>query len=184
MLDVQFPVFPILETQRCLLRQVVQSDAADLFRLRSDEKVMLYIDREKWKSIDEALEMITKMNDSLQKGEGISWAINLKGDLKLIGMAGLWRIDKEHHRAEIGYTLLPEYWNKGLMTEAIQAIVHYGFYQIDLHSIEANINPLNIASRRILEKNGFVQEAYFRENYFFNGKFLDSAIFSLLTSKK
>ena len=73
MLDVQFPVFPILETQRCLLRQVVPADAEDFFRLRTNEKVLKYSDREKWKSIDEALEMITKMNDSLQKGEGISW---------------------------------------------------------------------------------------------------------------
>lgn len=184
MLDIQFPVFPILETQRCLLRQVVTTDAPDFFRLRSDERVMQYIDREKWKTIDEALEMILKMNESLQKGEGISWAISLKENNQMIGMAGLWRIIKEHHRAEIGYTLLPEYWNMGLMSEVIQSIIHFGFQQMNLHSIEADINPVNIGSKRVLEKNGFVQEAYFRENYFFEGKFLDSAIYSLITNKK
>ena len=102
----------------------------------------------------------------------------------MIGMAGLWRIMKEHHRAEIGYTLLPELWNKGLMSEVLKKIIHFGFYEINLHSIEANINPENLASKKVLEKAGFKQEAYFRQNYFYNGQFLDSAIYSLITDKK
>jgi [ribosomal protein S5]-alanine N-acetyltransferase len=184
MLDVQFTVFPQLETERCLLRQVEFYDAPDYLMLRSDDRVMRFIDRDKWQSIQEAEENIRKIHDASQKGEGISWAVCLKADKKMIGMAGLWRIMKEHYRAEIGYTLMPEFWNKGLMTEILKEIIRFGFYEINLHSIEANINPENVASRKTLEKNGFRREAYFRENYFYNGRFLDSEIWCLLTDKK
>ena len=184
MLDIQFPVFPALETERCLLRQVEFNDAEDYFRLRSDIRIMRYIDREPWKNIGEAHDNIAKIRESLAGGEGISWAVCLKEKPQMIGMAGLWRIMKEHHRAEIGYTLLPELWNKGLMSEVLKKIIHFGFYEINLHSIEANINPENLASKKVLEKAGFKQEAYFRQNYFYNGQFLDSAIYSLITDKK
>jgi ribosomal-protein-alanine N-acetyltransferase len=88
-----------------------------------------------------------------------------------------------HYRAEIGYVLHPQHQGKGLMTEAMKAVIHYAFEVMQLHSIEANINPLNIASKQVLLKNGFVQEAYFRENFYFNGVFLDSMIFSRINNK-
>ncbi|MGZ5285925.1 MAG: GNAT family N-acetyltransferase [Flavisolibacter sp.] len=181
MLNVEFPVFPVLETQRCHLREILPSDAPALLALRSNEEVMQFIDKDRMKSLEEAEELIGKINENVQKGEGISWAIVPKDGEEMIGFAGLWRIDKAHHRAEVGYTLMPEYWNKGLMSEVMRAMIDYGFQQMKIHSIEANINPLNQASKRLLEKHGFVQEAYFRENFYYNGKFLDSAIFSLLT---
>ena len=183
MLDIQFPSFPQLETERCRLRQVEYTDAHQCFSLRSDERVMRYIDRDKWSNIDEAHDHISKMKESFQKAEGISWAVCLKENNNMIGMAGLWRIIKEHHRAEIGYTLSPDFWNKGLMTEVIREIIRFGFDEMNLHSIEANINPENLASIKILEKNNFRKEAYFRENYFYNGKFLDSVIYCRLTDK-
>ena len=184
MLNVEFPVFPILETERLLLREIIPSDAPALLALRSNEQVMQFIDKDRMKSLEEAGQLINNIKETVSKGEGISWAMVPKGEAGMIGFAGLWRIDKPHHRAEIGYTLMPEYWNKGLMSEVMRAMIDYGFGQMKLHSIEANINPMNQASRRLLEKHGFVQEAYFRENFYYNGRFLDSAIFSLLTPYK
>ncbi len=184
MLNVEFPHFPILETERLLLREILPSDAPALLALRSNEQVMQYIDKDRMKSLDEALQLISQIKETVMKGDGISWAMVPKGEDEMIGFAGLWRIDKPHHRAEVGYTLMPGYWNKGLMSEVMKAMIDFGFGTMKLHSIEANINPLNQASRRLLEKHGFVQEAYFRENFYYNGKFLDSAIFSLLTPYK
>lgn len=89
-------------------------------------------------------------------------------------------MDKEHYRAEIGYSLLPDYWSKGYMAEAARCAIDYGFSMLNFHSIEANVNPNNAASIRLLEKMNFVREAYFRENFYYDGKFLDSAIYSLL----
>lgn len=184
MLDIQFPIFPVWETSRCVLRQVVKTDALQLLALRSDTAVMQYLDRESMTTVAEAGVMIDSMDSRLAAGEGISWAVSLKNANEMIGLAGLWRIDKEHHRAEIGYTLLPVHWNRGLMSEVLQSIIDFGFRSMKLHSIEANVNPANAASIRLLEKLGFVREAYFRENYYFRGRFLDSAIYSLLTNQE
>ena len=86
----------------------------------------------------------------------------------------------EHCRAEIGYALKPEYWWKGYMYETISRMLRFGFENMKLHSIEANVNPANARSKKLLEKIGFKKEAYFRENYLFDNKFLDSIIYSLL----
>jgi ribosomal-protein-alanine N-acetyltransferase len=91
---------------------------------------------------------------------------------------------KEHYRGEVGYVLLPEYQGKGIMHEALGAVIAYGFDVMKLHSIEANTNPNNTPSHKLLERHGFVREAYFKENYYYNGKFLDSAIYSLITPHK
>jgi [ribosomal protein S5]-alanine N-acetyltransferase len=181
MLTVNFTPFPHLTTERLNLRQVYPADAKQLLLLRSDKKVMQYLDRPSFKSEDEALEMIERMIKDVANNDGISWAIALKEDTAMIGTIGFWRMDKGNHRAEIGYMLLPEFHGKGLMQEAMAAAIKYGFDEARFHSIEANVNPGNVASINILERNQFVREAYYRENYYYDGKFLDSAIYSLLT---
>ncbi|HVT84583.1 MAG TPA: GNAT family N-acetyltransferase [Chitinophagaceae bacterium] len=180
MLHPNFHPFPQLETERLLLRQVQDLDADDLFILRSDQTLMRYIDRPLASSIDDALEFIRKIHDSLIQDNGITWAITIKPDHRLIGTIGFWRIEKENYRAEIGYILQEQAQGKGIMHEALKAILDYGFQEMRLHSVEANVNPSNLASIRLLEKNHFIREAYFRENYFYNGRYIDSAIYSLI----
>ena len=87
---------------------------------------------------------------------------------------------KEHYRAEIGYVLDPAYWRKGIMKETILRTLDYGFSTLGLHSVEARINPHNIASASVLESTGFVREAYFKEDFFHRGKFEDTAVYSRL----
>ena len=133
-------------------------------------------------SITEAMDFVNLVNDLLTKNSGITWAMTLKEEpSKLIGTIGLWRLIKEHYRAEIGYTLSPEFWRKGLTKEAILKVLDYGFKELKLHSVEGHISPLNIASAKVLESTGFAREAYFKEDFFFNGKFEDTAIYSLLS---
>jgi ribosomal-protein-alanine N-acetyltransferase len=182
MLNPSFQPFPVLSSGRIVLRQFTSADAQALYELRADKEVMKFIDRPMATSIDDAYAFLKRMDDSLIAGDGISWAISLKDDPAMIGNIGLWRIIKENYRAEIGYMLNTEYQRKGIMQECFDLVLDYGFNSMGLHSIEANINPGNNASMKILEKNGFVKEAYFRENFFFNGRFLDSAIYSLLKS--
>jgi ribosomal-protein-alanine N-acetyltransferase len=78
--------------------------------------------------------------------------------------------------------LLYDFQGKGIMQEAMSAVIKYGFEKMNLHSIEANVNPANESSIKLLERNDFIKEAYFKENYFYDGKFLDTAIYSLLTT--
>ena len=138
------------------------------------------MDRKPASSLQDASDFLGRVQAALVSNDGITWGIALKNEPKLIGNMGLWRVDKEHHRAELGYVLHPEHQSKGYASEAMKAILHYGFHTMKLHSVEANVNPNNEASIKLLERNGFIREAYFKENYFFDGRFLDSAIYSLI----
>ena len=181
MLELNFNPFPKLETQRLILRQVEMTDVNEIFFLRSDQRVMMYLDRDPVVSTWEASFFIQKIKDLEKNNEAITWAICQRGEEKLIGTICFWNIMKAHYRAEIGYALHPDYQGLGIMNEAMGKILDFGFSVIGLHSVEANVNPNNIASIKLLERNKFTKEAHFRENYFYNGRFLDSVIYSLLS---
>lgn len=181
MLITNFNPFPLFETERLLLRKLSTKDVAEVLKMRSDERVMKYIDRERAKTLADAETFINRINHSWFINEGITWGIELKeGPGVLIGTIGYWRIMKEHFRAEIGYMLNPDYWRNGIMKEALVKVIDIGFTQIKLHSMEAHINPFNTGSSALLLSTGFVREAYFKENFYFNGEFRDSEIYSLL----
>jgi len=181
MLIVNFDPFPVLTTERLVLRQANMEDVEEIFVLRSDPRILQYLDREPAKTKQDAIDFITLITDAVNENKGVSWNITLKGEDKTIGIISFWNLTKEHYRAETGYVLHPDYQGKGIMDEAMKAVLDYGFRVMKVHSIEANINPLNLPSQKVLERNGFVREAYFRENYYHNGVFTDSAIYSLLT---
>jgi len=181
MLQVNFTPFPVLTTERLVLRPPETDDVNEIFFLRSDPRVMKYIGREPCRSAEEAVEHIEMLAGRTAENVGITWAITLKGDDRLIGTIAHWRMEKENYRAEIGYVLHPDHQGKGIMHEAMGAVIAYGFNVMGLHSIEANTHTENAASQNVLLKNGFVQEAYFRENYYYKGRFLDSAVFSLVS---
>lgn len=180
MLNINFTPFHNLETERLLLRRVDNNDLKEVFALRSNPETMKYIPRPLVTTDEEALAHIAMIESKIESNEGINWAITYKGDPKLIGIIGHYRIKPEHYRAEIGYMILPEFNGMGIVTEAVQEVVKYGFEVMKLHSIEAVIDPDNLGSAKVLEKNNFKKEAHFIENEFFNGRFLDSAIYTIL----
>lgn len=174
--ELNFDPYPVIETERLLLRKVSMDDAEDVFLLRTNEAAMKYINKPKLLSIDDAKELIKKMNEP----DRIQWGITLPTDNKIIGTIGYHKIDKDHYRAEIGYMLHPDHWNTGMMSEAITKVIDHGFNKMQLHSIEATINPGNDASRNLLKKFSFIKEAYFKEKFFFEGKFFDNEVYSLV----
>lgn len=171
-----------LHSARLLLRPFRIDDAEALFQLRSDPDQMHYLDREPMQMAGEAAEMIVRIQDDGLNGTGYNWALEAKPDSGMIGYAGIWRIDHKNSRGEIGYMLGKTYQGNGLMTEALMSVLLFAFTKAGLHSIEANVNPGNARSVRLLERCCFVREAYFRENYNFRGKFLDTAVYSLLSA--
>jgi ribosomal-protein-alanine N-acetyltransferase len=180
MLTINFHPFQNIESERLLLRRLRPEDVNEIFALRSNPKVMQYIPRPILTTKEEALAHIAMIEEKIENNIGINWGITVKGNDKVIGVIGHYRIQPENHRAEIGYMLLPEYSSKGYTTEAIKAVITFGFEQMSLHSIEAVIDPDNLASERVLLKNGFVKEAHILENEFWEGKFWDTVIYSLL----
>ena len=180
MLIINFTPFPDLETERLYLRRVANEDVNEIFLLRSNKETMKFIPRPLAKTEEDALAHIALIDSKIVANEGINWAITLKNNSKLIGIIGHYRIKPENYRAEIGYMLLPEYHGKGIITEAINVVVKYGFEKMKLHSIEAIIDPENYASEKVLQKNGFVKEAHLIENECYEGRFLDTVIYSKL----
>lgn len=180
--DEVFNTFPVLETERLILRQFTVNDIDDFYKIYSDPLAMKYFGRLPVTAIEETEIAVNKIIDAFKNKEGIRWAITLKPSDKLIGSGGFWKLLKEHFRAEIGYDLLPEYWQKGIMTEAINAMSDFGFRVMNLHSIEANVDPDNTGSIKLLEKSGFMKEGYFKENYFLNGRFLDTLTYSKINT--
>lgn len=180
MLTINFHPFQNIETERLLLRRLNEGDVDEVFAMRSNPDVMKYIPRPIAKTKEDALEHINMIEAKIIENTGINWGITIKGNPKIIGIIGHYRIQPENYRAEIGYMSLSEHNGKGYITEAIKAVVEYGFEQMKLHSIEAIIDPGNIASERVLQKNGFVKEAHILENEFWEGRFWDTVIYSLL----
>jgi [ribosomal protein S5]-alanine N-acetyltransferase len=180
MLELQFLPFKTLHTKRLVLREITMEDTDSVFSIRSNKNAMKYIGKPIAKSIDEAKELIQKFVDAIKNNEGITWGICLSDTNNVIGTIGFWRISKEHYRAEIGYMLHPDYWNKGIVTEAAEAVLEFGFKQLKFHSVEAFLTPENLGSVRLLEKSGFKKEGHFKENYFFEGVFSDTAVYSIL----
>lgn len=181
-LSATFATFPLLETERLCLRAVSYDDVDAIFAIMGDSRVTRYFGQLPMSSRDGAIERVFLIKNSFKKQEGIRWAITMRESGQFLGSAGYWRMLKEHQRAEIGYELAPEAWGRGIMVEALQVILAYGFSSMGLHSVEANIHPENTGSRRVLEKLGFVQEGYLREAFLdpVEQRFTDTALFSLL----
>ncbi|TSA49568.1 MAG: N-acetyltransferase [Sphingobacteriales bacterium] len=180
MLAPNFTPYPTITTERLLLRKIEMSAAKDLFILRSDERMMKYLDRPRAQTIEDVEKLIQIFEKNRIKNEGINWGITWKDNSRLLGNICFWKLNLENERGEIGYLLHADFHRKGIMQEAMIAVLNYGFTELKLHSVEANVNPENTASIKLLEKNNFVSEAYYRENYFYDGKFLNSTIYSLL----
>jgi ribosomal-protein-alanine N-acetyltransferase len=181
MLQLDFSPFPEIKTKRLFLRRMTLNDAHELFKLRSSEQVMKYIDRKRAKKIEDAEILLDSIENDINNNNGIMWGITINENPgRIIGNIGYWRIMKEHYRSEIGYMLHPSFWRNGIMKEAINAIIDFGFNKINLHSIEAHINSENSASGKLLESAGFIKEAHFREDFFFDGTFRDTIIYSRL----
>ncbi|WP_166925242.1 GNAT family N-acetyltransferase [Flavobacterium poyangense] len=180
MLEFNFTPFPIVETERLLLRRITNDDVNEVFELRSNPETMKFIPRPLVKDTEDALEHIAMMEDKIVTNLGINWGITLKDSPKLLGIIGYYRLQPENHRAEIGYMLAPEFHGKGIIPEAVNRLIRFGFDDLKLHSIEAVIDPKNLASEKVLQKCGFVKEAHLKEAEFYDGRFLDIIIYSLL----
>lgn len=183
MINNSFDPFPTITTQHFVLRAISIEDAPAVYAMRSNPDVMRYIPIPLARHLSDAEQLIHNFQTGIANGSSINWGItHISAGLcaALIGIIGFVRINIPNYRAEIGYLLSPKMWNKGVISEVMPAVVQYGFEVMQLHSIGAIIDPSNIASQRVLQKAGFVQEAHFKEDCYFEGHFLDSVHFSLL----
>lgn len=173
-----FDKFPVLTSERLILREMLLEDVNGVFKFNSSLKNLEYVARDPFTKLEQAQEKLDFFISSFKKEEGIWWTFTLNGDNELIGYGGLFGIDKESNKAEIGYGLLDEYWGKGIVSEAIKIILDFGFNNLKLNKIFGKIVPGNTASEKILLNNGFVKEGILIDDEFAREKYFDMQIFS------
>ncbi len=178
--------FPILETDRLILREWEERDASDLFAFYSKEHVLRYTPiRPHLSEADSRATIVRFRNRYREQNSGIVWAIEQKESGKVIGETAVNKWYINDRRAEIGYSFSPDVWGQGIASEAVARIIHYlfdEFSQCVMNRLEAVTDPENTASIKLLQKVGFLQEGLLREREFEKGKFIDSVMFGLLRS--
>jgi len=168
-----------LRTDRLVLRPLQETDADALFRIFSDEKVMRYWSTLPWTSHEPARAMIAR-DQAQTSRDHLRLGIVLSQDERLIGTCTLFSINATCRRAEVGYGLGSFAWGRGYMNEALKALLDYGFRQLNLNRVEADIDPRNEASARTLERLGFTKEGYLRERWIVGDEVSDTALYGLL----
>lgn len=155
MKNLNFSPFPEIITDRLILRQTDKEDAKEILFLRSDKEVNTFIKRQTPNNLQEAALFLDKIAKGIEANNLIYWGISLKDKPNLIGSICLWNFSVETKKAEVGYDLMPDFQNIGIMTEALQAVLSYGFNNLHLNAIEAFTHFKNENSIKLLEKNNF-----------------------------
>ncbi len=178
-----FNSFPSLETNSLLLRKIEPKDARDLFSFLSDEAVCRYLRNNILENIVQAQRSINRMQQFFNSKQKIRWGIAKKEDNRIIGYCDYSYFDETNSFGEINYCLAKKNWSQGIMTEAINTIVRFGFEKIGLNRIEAKTDTKNSASIKTLEKVGFKQEGLLRESMLKNDVFYDLYLYSILKNE-
>ncbi|PAD68674.1 GNAT family N-acetyltransferase [Bacillus sp. 7586-K] len=173
-------MFPTLETDRLILREMTKEDAEGIFTCFSNEDVTRYYGQETLEKIEQAEKIVDFYSKSYSEKRGIRWGIERRGTKGIIGTIGFNAWLPKHKRAEIGYELHPDYWRNGYTLEAVLKVISYGFEKLDLTRIGAVVFIENKASNNLLEKVGFQKEGVLRDYMYQNGKAYDTYVYSLL----
>ena len=138
--------------------------------------------RTAWHSQPPAEDYIAKDIKALRRGEHLRLGIEVRATTELVGMCTLYAFMNQCRRAEIGYAMSSVYWGCGYMHEALLRLLDYGFAELDLHRVEADVDPRNMASARSLERLGFLKEGHMRERWIVDGEVSDTSFYGLLRS--
>ena len=171
---------PTLESPRLRLRQLQVADIEDLFAIYSDEQTMRYWSHAPFKEKAEAEAYLRNINAGRINGTHLQWGIALRDGDKIIGTTTLFSLNPKHRRAEIGYALVSKVWRSGYGREALTTVLVHAFDSLGYTRIEADIDPRNVASCRLVETLGFRLEGRLRERWHVEGEIQDSAIYGLL----
>lgn len=171
---------PTLIAGRVELRWPTLEDAPALLQVFGDPEVMRYWSRAPFPDLETATQLVAEIHECFRTRKLFQWGIAARGEHELLGTCTLFHLDAANRRAEIGYALGRRSWGQGLAAEALGALIGFCFETLGLHRIEADIDPRNERSIRLVERQGFRREGTLRERYHVEGEIQDSAYFGLL----
>jgi len=164
----------MIKTERLILKNINETDVEDILRIRSNEVINQFLARNPPKNNYDALQFILTIKERTQNNQTIYLGISLKDQPNLIGTICLWNFSEDRKTAEVGYELLPEYHRKGIMSEALEAVLEFGFNELHLQEVVAMTHKSNISSKNLLLKHHFVLEEERKDE-----DFPDNLVFSL-----
>ena len=173
-------ILPTLSARRIALRWLEPRDVPDLFAVFGDPEVMRYWSRPPMVDQGEAEQLLREIHELHAQRSLFQWGVASLGADRVIGTCTLFHLERAHRRAEIGYALGRAHWGQGLAHEAVGALIQFAFGTLDLHRLEADVDPRNERSLRMLERLGFEREGYLRERYRVGGETQDAVLLGLL----
>ena len=175
-----FSVFPVIESERLILRQLTPEDAPDFFACQSEPEAFRYAGRSEEPSLESARHMLNILFQRHQEQTMLSWAIVLKENQRLSGRFQIEEWSDENHGAAVGYLLGKQYWGKGYASEALRAVIAYLFEQTTVNRIDTFACAENVASIRVMKKAGMRFEGLARQKRFAKGAFRDVKSYAIL----
>ncbi|KEK24030.1 GNAT family N-acetyltransferase [Bacillus gaemokensis] len=170
-----------LETKRLLLKKLDLYDLDNLFEVYSDPQTTTHVPREVHKTKDETRILLEKMIETNKEGKSFIWSLLSKGDQKVIGTCGIWKLP--HNSASLGAVIGSMYWGKGVVVEALEELINFGFQELDLNRIEGRCDVRNTASERVMQKLKMTYEGTLRQNVIIDDRYCDSKVYSLLKNE-
>ena len=174
---------PQLETKRLILRRYTPEDDEQLHTFYSDKVSNRYLTWDVHQTMDETTEFLESALEMYESDEAGEWGVELKETRELIGACGFAWCDLQHSCAQIGFMLSSRYWGRGLMTEAVRAVIGFGLERMGLNRIEGFHVIGNEAAGRVMEKAGMQPEGVLREKILLDGRFCDLKMYSILKNE-
>jgi RimJ/RimL family protein N-acetyltransferase len=171
---------PTIDATRICLRWLVEDDVSSLFSIFSDPEVMRYWSSLPLTDMEGAQRLLAHIQECFRQRTLFQWGIARRTDDRVIGTCTLFNIDPDNRRAELGYALGREHWGQGYMQEALSALLDFYFDELNMHRIEADIDPRNLSSTKSVERLGFQREGYLRERWLVGGETQDALFYGLL----
>ncbi|HOP12045.1 MAG TPA: GNAT family N-acetyltransferase [Oscillospiraceae bacterium] len=170
-----------IETERLTLRRFTYQDADDMLKYWiSDEKVQSLYCEPAYKTKAAVKELLGKYIGGYEKESYYRWAVILKQTGECIGQIAFFLVDDKNRFVEVEYCIGTQFQNRGYMTEAVNAVIEYGFERLNLHKIQVSHKAGNIASKRVIEKCGFVYEGTLRDYFYTETGYVDRLFYSIL----
>ncbi len=171
---------PTIRTARLSLRWLEERDVSALYRIFGDAETVKYWSSPPLRDERAAATLLAEIQDLFRSGSLFQWGVADRANDEILGTCTLAAINIPHRRAELGFAVARTHWRCGYASEAIDAIIRFAFTSLNLHRLEADVDPRNGASMRCLEKVGFRKEGYARERYHLGDDVHDAVLYGLL----
>jgi RimJ/RimL family protein N-acetyltransferase len=174
---------PKLTGHRVELRWLTRHDAPAILAIFGDAEVVRYWSTPPLRSLGEATDLIEEIHQLFRSRRLFQWGVFRPETNEVIGTCTLFNIDPRHQRAEVGFALGRSEWGHGLATEALEVLIRFAYQTLNIHRLEADVDPENERSLRLLGRQGFQREGFLRQRWYHLGEFRDTILLGLLRNE-